>query len=136
MGQNFLIKSSKKTDPRLKEEVFSRMRADKISLEAKQDFLICAFGSRYLKIHREKHFVNVTSRKMRELARILVEVKKIEPDVRNLFEALKPKYNDHFVEAAKAVAKYDNNKNLFLCPTFALNISTSLKQCYDIALHI
>ncbi|KAK9872660.1 hypothetical protein WA026_018794 [Henosepilachna vigintioctopunctata] len=112
------------------------MRADKISLEAKQDFLICAFGSRYLKIHREKHFVNVTSRKMRELARILVEVKKIEPDVRNLFEALKPKYYDHFVEAAKAVAKYDNNKNLFLCPTFALNISTSLKQCCDIALHI
>ncbi|KAK9885443.1 hypothetical protein WA026_010939 [Henosepilachna vigintioctopunctata] len=59
MGQNFLIKSSKKTDPRLKEEVFSRMRADKISLEAKQDFLICAFGSRYLKIHREKHFLLV-----------------------------------------------------------------------------
>lgn len=136
IGQNFLVKNIKKVDSRLKDEVFTRMRPDKISLVAKQDFLICAFGARYLKVHREKHFINVTSRKMRELARILMELKVIEPNVNNLFESLKPKYYDYFVEATKSVAKYDNNKDLFLCPTFALNICTSLKQCCDIALHM
>lgn len=135
-GQNFLVKSIKKIDPRLKNEVFPRMRADKISLEAKNDFLICAFGSRYLKIHREKHFINVTSRKMRELSRILLEFKKNEPTVTNLFEALKPKFYDKLVEATKSVAKYDSNKDLFLSPTYAMNICTSLKQCCDIAIHM
>ena len=52
-----------KVDKMLKETVFPRMRADKLSIVAKSDLLICAFGARYLKIHREKHFVNVTSRK-------------------------------------------------------------------------
>lgn len=52
------------------------MRADNISLVAKKDILICAFGARYLKIHREKHFATVTSRKMRELSRLVIEVNK------------------------------------------------------------
>nr|CAI5858713.1 unnamed protein product [Callosobruchus analis] len=112
------------------------MRADKISLEAKNDFLICAFGSRYLKIHREKHFINVTSRKMRELSRILLTVKKIEPSIHNLFDALRPIYYDKLVEATRAVADYNETNDTFKSPTFAMNICTSLKQCCDIALHM
>ncbi|CAG9827845.1 unnamed protein product [Diabrotica balteata] len=135
-GQNFLLKNVKKIDQRLKDEVFPRMRPDKISLEAKNDFLICAFGARYLKIHREKHHINVTSRKMRELSRILIEFKKIKACTSNLFEALKPKFYDDLVEATKLVAKYDTDKDLFVSPTYALNIGTSLKQCCDIALHM
>nr|CAI5864964.1 unnamed protein product [Callosobruchus analis] len=68
-----------KVDLQLKTEVFPRMRPDHISLSAKKDPLICAFASRYLKIHREKHFVLVTSRKMRELAKLILELKKIKP---------------------------------------------------------
>lgn len=51
------------------------MRADIISLEAKKDSLICAFGARCLKTHREKHFIWVTSKKMRELFRLLLLIK-------------------------------------------------------------
>uniref|UniRef100_A0A6P7H593 Uncharacterized protein LOC114344527 n=1 Tax=Diabrotica virgifera virgifera TaxID=50390 RepID=A0A6P7H593_DIAVI len=135
-GQNFLLKNVKKIDQRLKDEVFPRMRPDKISLEAKNDFLICAFGARYLKIHREKHHITVTSRKMRELSRILIEFKKIKACTSNLFEALKPKFYDDLVDATKLVSKYDTEKDLFFSPTYALNIGTSLKQCCDIALHM
>lgn len=49
------------------------MRIDKVSMLAKQDILICAFGSTYLNTHREKHFIQVTSRNMRELAKVLLE---------------------------------------------------------------
>ncbi|XP_074029091.1 uncharacterized protein [Leptinotarsa decemlineata] len=135
-GQNMLIKNYHKIDPRLKTEVFPSMRPDKISLEAKSDFLICAFGARYLKIHREKHFVNVTSRKMRELSRVLLEVKKIEPSVINLFGALRPKFYDKLVEATQSVSRYDSNKDTFVSPSYARNICTSLKQCCDIAIHM
>lgn len=85
------------------------MRADKISLVAKQDNLICAFGARYLKLHREKHFINVTSRKMRELAKILIELKKINQSIKCLFDSLKPQHFDNFVEATKVCANFDES---------------------------
>ncbi|KAJ8929592.1 hypothetical protein NQ314_017699 [Rhamnusium bicolor] len=51
-GQTTLIRNFR-TDERLKREVFPRMRADKISLEAKADSLICSFGATYLRSHRK-----------------------------------------------------------------------------------
>lgn len=131
-GHNMLLSS--KVDKRLKDEVFPHMRVDKISMIAKLDILICAFGSRYLKIHREKHFVQVTSRKMREIAKILIEVKKLKPYIKDLFSALKPIYFDHFIDATKTIAKYDAAMNVYKSPTFAMNIATSIKQCCDIAM--
>ncbi|CAH1986997.1 unnamed protein product [Acanthoscelides obtectus] len=132
-AQNLLV-SSLRIDLNLKKTVFPRMRADEISLVAKRDPLICAYGARYMKIHREKHFINVTSRKMREIARFLIEIEKMEPNIHCLFDALKPKYFDTTVAATKAVAKYDVEKDKFESPTYAMNMGTNLKQCAEIAI--
>ncbi|KAJ8950046.1 hypothetical protein NQ314_008052 [Rhamnusium bicolor] len=83
-AQNFQL-NYLKVDPDLRERVFPRMRADKISLVAKKDPLICAFGAGYLKTHREKHFLSVTSRKMREVSRLLLEIRKLAPTVKKPF---------------------------------------------------
>lgn len=132
-AQNFLIRTLK-VDDHLKDEVFPRMRADQISLTAKKDKLICAFASRYLKIHRDKHFVLVASRKMRELARLLIEMQKLDTSLNDLFQCLKPEHYDKLVSATKAASKYDYEKRSYQSPTFALNMGTVLKQCCDIAL--
>ncbi|KAJ8932212.1 hypothetical protein NQ314_014832 [Rhamnusium bicolor] len=132
-GQSKLV-INKRVDKRLAEEVFPHMRADKVSLEAKNDTLICGFGARYINTHREKHFVQVASRKMRELSKILIEMRKLDPNITDMFSALQPKYFDLFVQAVKQVSKYDAEKDLYLSPTFAMNIATSLKQCCDIAI--
>lgn len=132
-AQTFLVRHLR-IDEKLKEEVFPRMRADKISLVAKKDTLICAFGARYLKTHREKHFVNVTSRKMRELSKLLIEAQQREPTIKTLFDLLRPEHYDNIVEATKAVARYDTEKQEFEAPTYAMNISTSLKECCSIAI--
>ncbi|XP_056642865.1 uncharacterized protein LOC130449208 [Diorhabda sublineata] len=110
------------------------MRADKLSLEAQKDPLICEFGAKYLKTHREKHFIYVTSRKIRELSKILLEIRKLDPSKTTFISALKPKYFDIFVEATKRIAKYDSERDVYLSPTFAMNVVTSLKQCCDIAI--
>ncbi|XP_050516338.1 uncharacterized protein LOC126891198 [Diabrotica virgifera virgifera] len=132
-GQNILLKGLR-VDPEVQQKVFPRMRPDEISMAAKKDTLICAFASRYLKQHRETHLINVASRKMRELAKLLIEVKKMESNVNDLFEALHPKYFDTLVAATKIVAKYDPLNNYYKSPTYALNMGTSLKPCYDIAI--
>lgn len=71
------------------------MAADKISLAAKKPELICAFEARYIKIYREKYFINVALRKMHELAKILIAVRKLEPSLKTLSDILIPKYFDH-----------------------------------------
>ncbi|KAJ8969281.1 hypothetical protein NQ314_001819 [Rhamnusium bicolor] len=125
-----------KVDAQLRELVFGRMQADRVSLVAQHDTLICAFGARYLKLHRENHMVNVVSRKMRELAKVLIEIKKTEPSIKNMLAALNPKYFDLFVTATKILAKFNPHTEKFESPTFAMNIATSLKQCCDIAINL
>lgn len=136
-GQSLLIPHYSQLCPALKEKVFPRMLADTISLTAKKDSLICAYGSRYINTHREQHQINVCSRKMRELAKVLIESKKINSEIKNFFDLLQPQYFDIVVQAVKVIAKYDQQKDIFGSPTFAMNISRSLKDCCDIAiLHI
>ena len=53
------------------------MRPDEIS-----------FGLWYIKSHRENHFELVTTRKMRELAKLLIELTIIRNSVTNFFGAL------------------------------------------------
>nr|CAI5852083.1 unnamed protein product [Callosobruchus analis] len=110
------------------------MTADKVSLAAKKDLLICKFGSLYLKCHREKHLIAVCSRKMRELARLLLEIQKLKPSIKDLYDALRPEYFDYFVEGTKTAAEYDPVTERFTSPTYVMNIQTSLKQCCDIAI--
>nr|CAI5861227.1 unnamed protein product [Callosobruchus analis] len=117
-------------EPRLKK----KMRPDEISLQAKKDYLICAFATRYITTHREKHLVIVASRKMRELAKLLIKLKKHDPTITNLLKELKPKYFDAIVAATKVIAKYNLESGRFDSPTLALNMGTTLKQCCDIAI--
>jgi hypothetical protein len=131
-AQNIMLKNIK-VDKEIAEKVFPKMLADKISLEAKTDKLICMFGARYIKCHRERHFINVCSRKMRELAKLLLEIKKHKPAIKSLLDALRPENFDLFVSCVKIIAKYDQENDNYQSPTYAMNISTSLKQCCDIA---
>lgn len=135
-GHNLLIPNSS-INLTLKTKVFPRMMADKVSLKSKKDSLICAFGARYINIHREQHHVNVCSRKMRELAKVLMESQKLNPLIANMFDLLQPKYFDLVIRSVKIIAKYDIVQDKYNSPTFAMNISRSLKDCCDIAiLHI
>ncbi|KAI4463231.1 hypothetical protein MML48_4g00000646 [Holotrichia oblita] len=132
-AQNFLVRHLK-IDSQLQTQVFPHMRADKISLTAKKDPLICAFAARYIKIHREKHFISVASRKMREIGKLLIEMKKLQPSIKTLFDALQPQHYDLLVTATKDVAKYNRDKDFYESPTYAINMGTTLKQCCEIAL--
>ena len=132
-AQNFLLRGTS-VDPKLKDTVFNRMRADSISLVAKKDILICAFASRYLQKNREKHHELVASNKMREMARLLIELRRMDKSINTLFDALKPQFYDLFVEATKVVSRYNKAKEYYEAPTYARNIGTTIKQCCDIAI--
>lgn len=102
-AQNLLLAFSN-TDQDLMTKVFPRMAVDNISFVAKSDELIKAFGSRYLKSHKEKHLVHVVTQKMRTLARLLIQMQLEDPSIKKLQECLVPKHFDLIVKCTKAVA--------------------------------
>lgn len=115
-------------------KVFPRMHPSVANMIAKSDALICAYGTKFLKTHRQLHQANVFSRKMRELAFVLIEIKKLDSNTKNLMQALKPENVDHLVESAKKAAGYDETRGSFRDAAFAMNINTALKECCEIAI--
>lgn len=132
-AQNLMVAESK-IDPLLMKTVFTSMRPDEISMIAKQDTLICAFGAEYIKIHRSKNFINIASRKMRELARLLIEMKNRDPTIKSLMDALKTKNFDLLVDAIKSAGKYNTETDTYKSPTYVYSLGTTLKQCIVLAL--
>nr|CAI5841642.1 unnamed protein product [Callosobruchus analis] len=106
---------------RIKEEVFPRMKADDISFTAKTDFLICRFGENYLKKHKREQLNIICSNKMRELARFLIEFRKISntPNAA-LKDVLTPNYLIWSLSLARIAA------------SLSAHLGTSLKQVCDL----
>ncbi|CAG9790220.1 unnamed protein product [Diatraea saccharalis] len=52
----------------------------------------------------------------------------------DLMDLLKPQNYDVIVTATKKVSSYNNQTDRYGAPTYAMNISTSLKQCFNIAI--
>ncbi|CAH1958498.1 unnamed protein product [Acanthoscelides obtectus] len=118
---------------RVKEEVFDRMKPDYISLVAKSDYLIYNFGENYLKKHRREQLVTVCSNKMRELARFLIQFRKMTNNSKfRLQDVFKPKLFDMTVECAKHVGGYEKYSKTYRAPSLPAHLGTSLKQVCEL----
>lgn len=122
---------------RVKEEVFKVMKADAISLVAKTDCLIYLYGEQYLKKHKRQQMATVCSNKMRELARLLIELRRIvdKPNF-ELVNAIEPDMFDKIVECAKSVAGYDSIKKGYQAPSLAAHLGTTLKQVSELLIRL
>jgi len=112
------------------------MAPDNISLVVKNDPLIRAFGTRYLKCHKEKHLITVVSNKMRELGRFLIAMRQNCDKLLTLQDCLTPNLFDSIIKSIKQIAGYDSKTDLFKASSLVLKIGTSLKQCCDICEYV
>lgn len=59
---------------------------------------------------------------MRTLARFLISVRSLIPEIHSLQECLTPKYFDILIKSAKQVAQYNDKTDSFGSPSVALKI--------------
>ncbi|CAH0560630.1 unnamed protein product [Brassicogethes aeneus] len=122
---------------RVKEEVFSKMRADHISLTAKTDILICHFGENYLKKHKREQLHLACSNKIRELARFIIEFRKLTNNPKYcLQDIFIPRLFDTAIECAKKIGGYDATTKSYRSPSLSAHIGTSLKQSCDLLIRL
>lgn len=122
---------------RVKNEVFSRMMADEIGNVARKDPLIRYFGEEYLKKHKRAQLAIACSNKMRECARLLIEIRRrlLRPDL-SLIDILNPVLFDDIVLATKDISGYNVDTKTYKAPSLADHMGTTLKRISDCALEL
>ncbi|XP_068694511.1 uncharacterized protein [Montipora foliosa] len=115
-------------------QLFATMKSDQISLIARNDWLIKEIGVLLIEKHGEKQN-NFVSQKMRELARLLLQLRKTSVNAdANLSDFIKPQEFDVVVSAVKALSKFqfDDGVHQVATPSLALKIGHSLKKCVNV----
>ena len=75
----------------------------------------------------EKHKHNYIRNTLRELSRLLLELRKTHSG--DLASFIDPGYFDAIVKATKAVVGYNPTTNLMAIPSMALKLGASLNKC-------
>ncbi|KAG5863048.1 hypothetical protein JTB14_030290 [Gonioctena quinquepunctata] len=109
------------------------MRADKISLIAKKDTLICNYGYSYLKGRRSKGNLDVVRQNMRRLARLLKFAQNENREMINLIDLLRPSFFKTIIAGVNEIACYNSETDIYESPTVAVNFGTLIKKCCDLA---
>lgn len=130
--QSAMLLENENHHKQLQEEVFSKMKYDDVLLVAKNDDLICSFGTRLLQNHRDGHLKGYISQRLRQIAKFLIILRTLNLEINDLHDFLKPKFYKTVVEAAKQLSGYNEKENTFRHPSTALKIGHSINQCCDI----
>ena len=111
-----------------------KLKNDDISRVAKSDPTITAFGEKLCVRHghdKEKH--NYVRQKLRELARLLQELRKRSGHISMSFEEfVDPQYFKLIAESSKSVTSFDETTNQFGIPSLALKLGHTLQKCTKI----
>jgi preprotein translocase subunit Sss1 len=112
----------------------STLSGDEVSSIAKTDPLIKAVASKELKKHgyNKERFAQIRN-KVRELARLLIALRKLSKDENSKLENyLTPESFSLVIIATKQAAGYDEEKFLFQTPSLATKLGNFLKTCAHI----
>lgn len=115
-------------------KLLATMKSDEISAIARNDELIRAVGVMLLEKHGEKQN-NLVSQKMRELARLVMQLRETEfrPDA-GLCDFIKPDKFDVVISAVKNISKFYFQEGVqnVATPSLSLKLGHSLKKCVHI----
>ena len=129
-----LLPSTHEASSALKEKVFSMMYRDEFSILSRNDHTITKYGEKlYQKHGHNTHMHHHISCKMRELARLVITVRKIDPSVTWLADCLIPAKFDTVVRAVRELCGFVEGTNKYKTPSLALKLGHSLKKCCAIA---
>ena len=114
--------------------IITNMHQDVVYHVVRNDPLILQLAERlFLKLGHDKEQNNYIRGKMREMGRLLIEIRKLtsSPDA-GLESFIDPAKFSILVEAARNVARFDGDTCLYGTPSVALKIGHSLKKCVKI----
>ncbi|XP_066602821.1 uncharacterized protein MAL13P1.304-like [Prorops nasuta] len=133
--RNVLIKSRQTTGRLhevacdiLRKRVFPTLRDDCITKVIRYDELCILFGNKLCDKYKDPHYYDMIRQKLRTIGRFLLEIKKRDNCINDLFEVLHPKYYKLCIDTIQYLAGINETKNGFKTPSLATNLGNLLKQ--------
>ncbi|XP_071481445.1 uncharacterized protein [Diadema antillarum] len=125
-----MLPMPKEVPVRLRDEVFRRMTHDDVSLAVRHDDLIIKLGAQLLsKFQDSENHYNYVGQKLREMGRLLLQMRSIRPGINCLSETIDPQVFDDVVRAVNNIAGLDESSGKYKTPSLALKVGHSLKKC-------
>ena len=115
-------------------KLFATMKSDAVSIVARNDWLIKEVGVLLVEKYGEKQN-NLVSQKMRELARLLLQLRETDASPNShLSDFIKPGKFDDVVTAVKSISKFHFEEGVqsVVTPSLPLKIGHSLRKCVNI----
>ncbi|KYN00576.1 hypothetical protein ALC62_08645 [Cyphomyrmex costatus] len=114
---------------KLRTRIIPILRQDVIRDLIRFDLLLILYGNYLCKRHRLQHQDDYIRSQLRLLARYLLILKEIEPDIKELKMLFDPKYFDIAIKAVNIIAnKYDEKTETYGVSFNALSLGTMLKK--------
>lgn len=107
--------------------LFPVLREDNISRSIRYDKLLITYANKLCIKYSHQHQQDMIRAKLRLLGRVLIAVKKYNPNVTEFSDIYDPSIYDDCLKAVNEVAYFDCNNKKYGAPTVASNIGTSLK---------
>lgn len=110
------------------QNVFDNCHNDDVVRGIRFDWLAVVYGNRLTLKYNKPRNRKMIKNRMRLIGRVLMALKKIEPEVTELAKFLVPKYYDIVVDAIRSVARVDEVRNEFVAPATASSCVTAIRQ--------
>jgi hypothetical protein len=111
-------------------KILNTMIPDDISLVVRNDKLITHYGVKLFDTYghqNDRH--QYISQKLRELARLLIDLMKHNKNIHGLWGCLKPQKFPIVVNSVRNIAGFDSSSKTYAKPSLALRLGHSLKAC-------
>lgn len=113
-----------------KRDIISRMNQDAATAAVRLDRLIMKFGDRlHFKHGHLRYRWQYIRERIREMGRLLVEVRKQVPSVQGLADCIVPEHFHAVVKAVRCLCGFDEDEHVYSKPSLALKMGHSLKEC-------
>lgn len=118
----------------LKDEVFPYMREGNVKDAIRHDQLAILYGNKMCSKYRSQHLRKMIRSRLRLIGRFILEIKNLDPTIKNLMQAIDPRRYDTVVEAIKIVSGFDEKNGNFKAPSTAFSLGSELRKITRIAI--
>ncbi|XP_033747261.1 uncharacterized protein LOC117332456 [Pecten maximus] len=117
----------------LYKDVLMNLRDDEIGAKLQNDEHILKFGERlYEKIGHLQQNHQYISQRMRQLSRLLIQMKDIDPAIKSVEQCISPENWESLLRAVKCVSGLNEETGFYDTPSLPLKLGHSLQKCAKI----
>lgn len=127
-----IIPRTESASVELRDKILPHLRSDEISLVVKNDPLILAYGSRLLKKKKERRSRKAICSKMRDLATLLIVLRKKDNSIETLTDVLDPEKYDIFIDGIKTMCGFDEETGFVKVTSIPARMRPAILGCIDI----